>query len=149
MKLINSFYTITLVSLLVIVYSSIAIGDNHVIKRYTVKINGISFSNNVATNILFYITNGNDNAIKSYDNLQKREFMLSKIEENIDVSIQDNGLLSVILDLYKNLFENKNADYKHSKMGDMSCISGNVELDKKSTRIKICIDDGKVSYFEM
>jgi hypothetical protein len=55
--------------LLVVVYSSIAIGDNHVIERYAVKINGISFSNNVATNILFYITNGNDNAIKAYDNV--------------------------------------------------------------------------------
>ncbi|MDR1245195.1 MAG: hypothetical protein LBJ98_04395 [Endomicrobium sp.] len=69
MKLINSFYTITLLLLLVVVYSSIAIGDNHVIERYAVKINGTSFSNNVATNILFYITNGNDNAIKAYDNV--------------------------------------------------------------------------------
>ena len=148
MKLINSFYTITLVLLLVIVHSSIAIGDNHVIERYTVKINGISFSNNVATNILFYITNGNANAIKAYDNVQKKEFMLSKLEENMDVSIHDNGLLSAILDLHKNLFEKKNTEYKHSKMGDMSCISGNVELDKKPTSVKICVDDGRVSYFE-
>lgn len=66
----------------------------------------------------------------------------------MDVSIQDNELLSVILDLYKNLFEKKNVNYKHSKMGDMSCISGDVELDKKPTSVKICVDEEKVSYFE-
>jgi hypothetical protein len=66
----------------------------------------------------------------------------------MNVSIRDNGLLSVVSDLYKNLFEKKNADYRHSNMGDMSCISGDVELDRKLTRVKICIDDRKISYFE-
>jgi hypothetical protein len=151
MKFINSFYTITLVSLLVIAYGSVATGDNHVVERYPVKINGISFSNNVATNILFfynYDKSSTGTGIRAYDNIQKKEFMLSKIEENMDVSIRDNELLSVVSDLYKNLFEKKNADYKHSEMGGMSCISGNVELDKKLTNIKICVNNGKVSCFE-
>lgn len=148
MKFINSFCTIPLVLLLVAAYGSVATGDNHVVERYPVKINGIPFSNNVATNILFFYNYNNGNGIRAYDNVQKKEFMLSKIEENMDVSIRDNELLSVVSDLYKNLFEKKNADYKHSEMGGMSCISGNVELDKKLTNIKICVNNEKVSCFE-
>jgi hypothetical protein len=148
MKIVNLFCSITLVSLLVIAYSSITIGDNHVMKRYTVKINGIPFRNDVATNILSRIKNSNDNAIRVYDNVQKQEFMLSNIEENMDVTIPDNEFLPVVSDLYKNLLEGKNINYEYYTMGKMSCENCNITFNTVPSEVDMCIDDNKqVSHF--
>jgi hypothetical protein len=108
--------------LLVITCSNLVIASDRKVKVYTVEINDIPFCNDIAEIIILHITNGGRNSIKAYDNRQNTDILLSHVAENMNVSIRDNELLSGVSDLYKNLFENKNADYKHSKMGDMSCI---------------------------
>lgn len=148
MKFINLVYRIILVMVLAIACSDLAVSSDRVVKVYTVEINGTPFRNDIAETLVLLVTNGGINSIKAYDNRQNTDISLAHVAENMNVTIIGNGLLSAVSDLYKNLFEKKNADYKHSKMGDMSCISGNVEFDKKLTKIKICVDDGKVSYFE-
>jgi hypothetical protein len=146
MKFINLIHRITLVIVLVVSYSGLAVSSDRAVKVYTVEINGIPFWDDIAETLVLLITNGGKSNIKVHDNIQNTDTSLSHVTENMNVTIRGNELLSAVSDLYKNFFEKKNADYKYSKMGEMSCISG----DKKLTKgVKICVDDGgTVSYFE-
>jgi hypothetical protein len=148
MKFANLSHGVAVISvtLLVTIFGSLVESSDCPVKEYTVRINDIPFRNDIAETLVLLVTNGGIGSIKAYDNIQSTGILLSHVTENMKVTIKGDDLFPAVSDLYRNLFEKENADYKHYKMRDMSCISGNVELDKKLT--KICIDDGRVSYFE-
>jgi hypothetical protein len=145
MKFINSFCgTVTVfVVLLITAYSGIAIGDNCVEELYTVKINGIPFRRDVAENVLLRInSNYKREGIMSYNNTQKTNIQLKKIEKGMNISIGDSNLL---LDL-SNLYESRG-----SECGDISgeCMLESKKIEKfkgKMRRIEMNISNGVVSY---
>jgi hypothetical protein len=141
MKFINSFCgtVIVFVILLITAYSGIAIGANLVEDLYTVKINSVPIRRDVAEGILLRInSNYKDEGISVRSNNGTN--ILKKIERNIDISIEDNKLLSDLSNLYKSgLDKGRNVCRE--------CVLDNNDFKEKTRRIQIRTNkDGVVSY---
>jgi hypothetical protein len=144
MKFTNSFCgdVSVFVVLLITIYSGIAIGDNWIEDLYTVKINSVPIRRDVAEGILLRINSDyKRKGINVYNNTQKVNTQLKKIERGMDISIRGSKLLSDLSNLYEGRHEKcRNVHYE--------CMLDNKKFKEEPIRIQIGINDkGVVFYF--
>lgn len=115
-------------------YISCVIGDETVREQYAVKINDISMSRDVAESILRIISKNNEIGVVAYDNVKNTSIVLSVVEKNMDVRI-DDVFVAKILKLYNNcLDENTLASFVSE---DRKCVLYKFE---DGSKINMCID---------
>lgn len=115
-------------------YISLAIGDDTVREQYTVKINSISMTRDVAESILRIISNNNRISVVAYDNVKNTSIVLSVVEKNMDVCI-DDVFVAKILKLYNNCLDENTSALFVSK--DRKCMLYKFE---DGSKINMCID---------
>jgi hypothetical protein len=125
----------------------LAVGDDRVSETYTVRLNNIPFRSDVAEGVLLRINSDyKRKGIKAHDNMQNKNILLTKIEKNTDITIEDSELLAELSGLYTNRLNTNMNTHRNTQWE--KCVGRNLEFNKGEKAIEICIDNAanKVSY---
>jgi hypothetical protein len=135
-------YVVLLVALLTVCSGLAVCGARGIGEIYTVKLNGVPFRNDVAEGILLDIKSDyKQKGMEVYDNTQKTNVLLAKIERNTDIRIEVSKLLSKLADLYKNRFDKDMVTWRNTTK--MSCLHN----EMKAADICIDRDDDRISSY--
>jgi hypothetical protein len=116
-------------------YVSCAIGGETALReQYTVKINDIPMTRDSAESILGYISKNNSIEVVAHDNVKNANVLLSVVEKNMDVRIEDI-FVAKIVELY-NICLNENTPALFASE-DRKCVLYKLE---GRGRINMCID---------
>ena len=125
-------------SLFVIVlagYVSLATGDETAREQYTVKISDIPMSRDTADSLLRYVVGKNNGAgIVAHDNVKNTDIILSIIEKNTDVRIED-VFVAKIMKLYNDCLDENTTPVFTSE--ERKCV---LYKREDGSRINMCID---------
>jgi hypothetical protein len=125
----------------------LAVCDDSVSETYTVRLNGIPFRSDVAEGILLRINSDyKHKGIRAFDKIQNKNISLTKIEKNMNITIEDSELLAELSDLYTNRLNTNMNTHRNTQWE--KCVGRNLEFNKGEKTIEMCIDtdDNKVSY---